>query len=661
MTRARQPADAEARRRVVVEGVRPFVDGGRFAVKRTVGEPITVEADVFTDGHDEVFAILRWCRVDGNGWREVPMVPEGNDRFTATFAPEAIGAHRFEVVGSVDVYGSWRVATANKVAAGGEVAVDLEIGARILDGVAVRGAPPAVARVADRLRSGDSTVLDDDDIVAATRAYADPDRATSSGPLPLDVDRVRARFSTWYELFPRSASPEPGRHGTFADVVRQLPEIESMGFDVLYLPPIHPIGVSNRKGRNNQPVAGPDDLGSPWAIGSAEGGHKAVHPDLGTLADFRTLVDAAAARGIDVALDIAFQCAPDHPYVWDHPEWFRTRPDGSIQHAENPPKRYEDIVPFDFESEAWPALWKELRSVFEFWIDQGVRVFRVDNPHTKPFAFWEWVLADLRRRHPDCIFLAEAFTRPRVLERLAKVGFNQSYTYFAWRDEAWQLRDYFEELTRGPAAEYLRPNAWPNTPDILTEYLQRGGRPAFAVRAVLAATLAASYGVYGPAFEQCVDKAREPGSEEYLDSEKYEARHWDRGRSDSLVPLITRLNRLRREHPALQSNVGLRFHETDNPHLCCHSKRDEATGDTILTVVTTDPYRPQSGNVFLDLTALGVPEGAPFGVRDLLGGAIYTWEGARNYVVLDAATLPAHVLAVEAPRHPAIASAESKP
>ena len=469
------------------------------------------------------------------------------------------------------------------------------------------GAPPLpVARAAARLRSGDAAVLDDDGVAVTARAFSDPTRATTSEQYPLDVDRVRARFSTWYELFPRSAKPaDETRHGTFADVIRLLPEIDAMGFDVLYLPPIHPVGTTHRKGRNNQLVARPDDVGSPWAIGSADGGHKSVHPELGTMADFRALVDAAAARGIDVALDIAFQCAPDHPYVRAHPEWFRTRPDGTIQYAENPPKRYEDIVPFDFESEAWSSLWDELRSIFEFWIDQGVRIFRVDNPHTKAFPFWEWVLGDLRRRHPTASSSPRR-SRVRVLERLAKVGFNQSYTYFAWRDESWELREYFEELTAGPVAEYLRPNVWPNTPDILTEYLQRGGKPAFTVRAILAATLAASYGVYGPAFEQCVDVAREPGSEEYLDSEKYEIVHWDR-RRDSLVPLLTRLNQIRREHPALQSNTGLRFHDTDNANLCCYSKRDGVSGDTILTVVTTDPYRRQEGNVILDLAALGLP------------------------------------------------------
>ncbi len=660
MSRTRVPADSYARRRVAVEIVQPVVDSGRFSVKRTVGEPVAVEADVFAEGHELVSAVLCWRRADTRDWSEVEMRAIGNDRFRECFVPESPGAYRYKVVGTVDRYGSWRAGVAKKIAAAVPVDTDLEIGARLLDDAVGRGAPETVLRAAKRLRAGDAAVVDDVTVADRARAHGDPALATSSSELPLAVDRVRARYSTWYELFPRSCASTDGAHGTLEDVARLLPSIAAMGFDVLYLPPIHPIGVTNRKGPNNQLAAGPGDVGSPWAIGSSLGGHTSVHPDLGTLADFRALVDAAHGHGMEIALDIAFQCSPDHPSVHEHPEWFRMRPDGTIQYAENPPKRYEDIVPFDFESDAWASLWKELRSIFEFWIDTGVRIFRVDNPHTKPFPFWEWVLGDLRDRYPDLIFLAEAFTRPRVLERLAKIGFNQSYTYFAWRNEAWELREYFEELTAAPLADYLRPNVWPNTPDILTEELQRGGRPAFATRAILAATLAASYGIYGPAFELCVRDAREAGSEEYLDSEKYELKRWDRSWPFSLAPLLTRLNRIRAEHPALHSNASLRFHDTDNGHLLCYSKRDAATRDTIVTVVTTDPFRPQSGHVQLDLGALGLVDDRPFVVRDLLGGASYEWSGPRNYVALDAATLAAHVLLVEPARAAGPARSEER-
>jgi len=457
------------------------------------------------------------------------------------------------------------------------------------------------------------------------------------------VDRERARFSTWYELFPRSAAQTPGAHGTFDDVRRRLPYIAGMGFDVLYLPPIHPIGRERRKGVNNAVAAAPGDVGSPWAIGAAEGGHKAVHPQLGTHADFRRLLADARTCGIEIALDIAFQCAPDHPYVTDHPQWFRWRPDGTVQYAENPPKKYQDIYPFNFESADWQALWRELREVIAFWIDQGVLLFRVDNPHTKPFRFWERVIAEIRREHPDVLFLAEAFTRPRIMHRLAKVGFSQSYTYFTWRNTKAELTEYFTELAQGPGREYFRPNCWPNTPDILHEYLQRGGAPAFRARLVLAATLAANYGIYGPAFELMEHTPREPGSEEYLNSEKYQVRHWDLERPDSLAPLIGKINRIRQANPALQSDWSLRFHPVDNDALICYSKTAAAQGNAIVVVVNLDPESAQSGWVALDLAVLGLAADLSFEVHDLLSGARYTWHGSRNYVRLDPSRSPAHI------------------
>ncbi|HEY5899315.1 MAG TPA: alpha-amylase family glycosyl hydrolase [Burkholderiales bacterium] len=478
----------------------------------------------------------------------------------------------------------------------------------------------------------------DDTLLALARAHAPRAGSAQTVAFPVWVDRERARFSTWYEVFPRSLGTE-GRHGTFADVERHLERIQGLGFDVLYLPPIHPIGMTERKGKNNALKAEPQDVGSPWAIGAKEGGHKAIHPELGSMADFEQLVHEAQRRGMQIALDIAFQCSPDHPYVREHPEWFRQRPDGTVQYAENPPKKYQDIYPFDFESPDWKGLWAELKSIFEFWIGHGVTIFRVDNPHTKSFAFWEWCIGELKAKHPEAIFLSEAFTRPRVMHKLSKLGFSQSYTYFTWRNARWELTEYFTELSQDASREYFRPNVWPNTPDILHEYLQQGGRPAFLVRAVLAATLSANYGMYGPAFELMEATPREPGSEEYLNSEKYEIKRWDRERPDSLRPLITRLNAIRRENEALQSDWTLRFHPTDNDQLLCYSKQQ---GDNlILVVVNLDVRFAQAGWVDFDRAP-----GDAYIVEDLVAAGQYTWNGRRNFVQLNPQQLPAHVFRV---------------
>jgi starch synthase (maltosyl-transferring) len=465
------------------------------------------------------------------------------------------------------------------------------------------------------------------------------------------VERERARFSAWYELFPRSTALKAGRHGTFKDVEARLPYVAEMGFDVLYLPPIHPIGRAYRKGANNSIEPARGAPGSPWAIGGPDGGHREIHPELGTPEDFQHLLRTAERHGLEVALDIAFQASPDHPYVREHPQWFRARPDGSIQYAENPPKKYQDIYPFDFETKEWRALWLELHGVIQHWVDQGVRIFRVDNPHTKPFAFWEWALGEVRDRNPDVIFLSEAFTRPHVMYRLAKLGFSQSYTYFAWRNEAWELRQYFTELTRTEAVEYFRPNLWPNTPDILTEFLQSGGRPASALRFVLAATLGASYGVYGPVFELAEVAPLQRGREDYLDSEKYQLRHWDLNRRDSLRPLMTRVNRIRREHPALQQDRTLRFLNTDNDRLLAYAKTSEDGSDVIVTVVNLDPHWRQGGWVEVPATPLaGHP---PYQASDLLNDTTYSWRtDAWNFVDLDPAVTPAHVLQIPRPLLP---------
>jgi starch synthase (maltosyl-transferring) len=448
-------------------------------------------------------------------------------------------------------------------------------------------------------------------------------------------------------MFPRSCANKPGKHGTFKDCEQRLPYVEAMGFDVLYLPPIHPIGKTYRKGRNNAVVAGPNDTGSPWAIGSEEGGHKSIHPQLGTLDDFRSLVKKAKGHGLEVAIDIAFQCTPDHPYVKEHPEWFRKRPDGTIQYAENPPKKYQDIYPIDFESEHWRDLWDELRSVVLFWIDQGVRIFRVDNPHTKAFAFWEDLIGKVKNDYPETIFLAEAFTRPKVMYRLAKLGFTQSYTYFTWRNTKWEFTQYFTELTQTDVREYFRPSLWPNTPDILPEHLQFGGRPAFMARLVLAATLGANYGIYGPAFELCENRPREPRTEEYLNSEKYEIKQWDIDRPDSLREFVARVNRIRKENPALHSNWSLCFHSVDNEQLICYSKQTDDLRNVILTVVNLDFHHTHSGWVDLSLGPLGLKPDQPYQVHDLLTDAHYLWQGARNYVELNPQSVPAHIFRIQ--------------
>ncbi len=449
-------------------------------------------------------------------------------------------------------------------------------------------------------------------------------------------------FSTWYEVFPRSWSDTEGVHGTFADVEKHLDYVADMGFDVVYLPPIHPIGSTFRKGPNNTLGAKADDPGVPWAIGSEAGGHTAIHPQLGTIEDFRSLRDAAASKGLEIALDIAFQCSPDHPWVSEHPEWFRHRPDGTIQYAENPPKKYQDIVPLDFETEDPEGLWATLKGVFDHWIAEGIRIFRVDNPHTKSFPFWDWVIPEIRNDHPDVIMLAEAFTRPTVMNRLAKAGFNQSYTYFAWRSSKDELTRYMADLQE--VSHFFRPAFWPNTPDILTEELQTGGRAAFVSRYVLAATLSPVCGIYGPAYELMEHEPITDGSEEYLDSEKYQIRHWDLERPDSLAPVITQVNRARREHPALQRMAGLAFHPTDNEMIVCYSKR--ADEDVVLVVVSLDPHHTQSGWVTLDLSALGVDPEARFAVNDVLTDRRYQWDGRHNFVELDPQGIPAHVFTI---------------
>jgi starch synthase (maltosyl-transferring) len=648
------------RRRVIIGGVQPEVDAGRFPIKRTVREQVVVEADIFADGHDLLSAVLCYRSAPDAHWTEVPMSPLGlgTDRWQGRFTVLHLGRYVYTVQAWVDHFATWHQALGKRVMAGQDVAVELLIGAELIEAASQRATGMDATRLQEwvaLLRAPLATasaerahlVLDNEPLTRLMAAYPDRRFATTyPRQLPVVVDRERARFSTWYEMFPRSCAPIPGRYGTFKDCEARLPYIAQMGFDVLYLPPIHPIGEVHRKGKNNATVAAADDPGSPWAIGSAAGGHTAVHPQLGTLEDFRHLIAKAQEYGIEIALDLAFQCAPDHPYVHEHPEWFRWRPDGTVQYAENPPKKYEDIYPFDFETAHWQTLWEELKRVVCFWIEQGVRIFRVDNPHTKPLHFWEWLITEVQSTHPEVIFLSEAFTRPKIQYQLAKHGFTQSYTYFAWRHTKEELTRYFLELTRTEVREYFRPNLWPNTPDILTEYLQHGGRPAFMVRLVLAATLGASYGIYGPAFELCEHRPRDEGSEEYLDSEKYQLRHWDLDHPESLKDFIARVNRIRHQNPALQSNRVLCFHAVDNPELICYSKSTADRSDTLIVVVNLSPYHPHSGWVELQLDALGLDPGQPYQMHDELSDARYLWHGRRNYVELHPHNVPAHIFRV---------------
>ena len=649
---APERAAAESPARVVIENVRPEIDGGRFPVKRVVGEKVAVEADIFADGHDEMVCELLYRKEEETVWTEVPMLPLGNDRWRAEFTVAELGQYRYTVRGRIDYFSTWLRDLKRRLEAGQEVRPELPAGAQLAAAAASRAAGvktdarklAALAR--DLEGAGDprekAARLAAPELTALVSQWGDEKDFIRYGrELQVWVDRVKARFGAWYEAFPRSTSSKPGRHGTFDDLIARLPYIAGMGFDVLYLPPIHPVGRTHRKGTNNSLKAGPKDPGSPWAIGDKTGGHKAIHPELGTIEDFKRLVKAAKGHGLELALDIALQCSPDHPYLREHPEWFVHRPDGSLRYAENPPKKYEDIYPLDFTCRDWKSLWDEVKSIFEFWMDQGVRVFRVDNPHTKPFALWEWLIRDLRKENPDLIFLAEAFTRPKVMCRLAKAGFSQSYNYFPWRNSKWELESYFTELTRTEVKEILRPNLWPNTPDILTEYLQFGGRPAFMIRQVLAATLGASYGIYGPAFELCEAAPRTPGHEEYLNSEKYEIKHWDLDRKDSISDLITRVNRIRRSNPALQNDSSLRFFGVDNEQLLAYGK--QSGDDLILMIVNLDPNHKQSGWLELPLREFGLPADKPYQMHDLLADRHFIWRGARNYVELDPRILPAHI------------------
>ena len=658
MSRQHAPSSlhTDGRSRVVIENVHPQVNCGRFPIKRVVGDTTEIEADVFADGHDVVRAALCYKLDSDDEWKKKEMRAVVNDRWTAEFTVDQIGTYKYKISGWIDRFTTWKRGFGKRDASDPDIASDLLVGAELVHGAAelAQGSDRELLQDWERrLRSNSGSgrskpAVESDDLASLMARWDRPSLLSESAEMTVHVDRPKASFSAWYEMFPRSAS-RSGSHGTLKDVEARLPYVASMGFDVLYLPPIHPIGKSYRKGRNNSSVASPDDVGSPWGIGSDEGGHKSIHPQLGTMDDFCALVKAADRNGLELALDIAFQCSPEHPYLREHPEWFRKRPDGTIQYAENPPKKYQDIYPFDFETEQWQSLWDELKSIFVFWIDKGVRIFRVDNPHTKPFAFWEWVIGEIRRDHPDVLFLAEAFTRPKVMYRLAKAGFSQSYTYFAWRDTKWELTRYFADLTHSSVREYFRPNLWPNTPDILPESLQVGGRPAFMVRLVLAATLAGNYGIYGPPFEHGWSTPREPGSEEYLDSEKYQLHQHDLERPDSLKDFIARVNNIRRGSPAISHRGGLNFHTAENEQVICYSRTSPDRTNIVLVIVNLDPHYRQSAWVELPIGEMNLPADRPYQMHDLLTDARYLWHGNRNYVELDPVSSPAHIFRIRRP------------
>lgn len=644
------------RKRVVISNVQPTVDGGLYAAKAVIGIPIKLSADIFTDGHDEIGAEVIIKHNGSKQFQATRMALVNNDHWTATFVPDKIGIYQFQIQAWIDQFASWKLALIKKYHAGQEIAVEAQAGLMLVNEAAALANTKDKAVLQDWVERMSGTgsadeqakMADEEKVTEVMFRYRGKEMVSASNPVSyrIEVDPPKAQFSSWYELFPRSASRKPGEHGTIKDVKALLPRIRKMGFDVLYLPPIHPIGELKRKGRNNSPVAMDGDPGSPWAIGSSAGGHKAIHPQLGTLRDFKELVVAARGHGIDIAMDIAFQCAPDHPYVTEHPEWFKWRPDGTVQHAENPPKKYEDILPFNFESEAWQSLWEELRSIFIYWIEQGVHIFRVDNPHTKAFPFWEWVIREIKAQHPQVIFLAEAFTRPRIMEQLAKIGFTQSYTYFSWRHTKSELEEYVTELTKTPLKNYFRPNFWPNTPDILTPELAGSGEAGHIIRALLAGTLSSCWGMYGPVYEFALHELAH-GKDEYADSEKYEIKHWDWDAYTKTKEVVTRINEIRHANAALQQTNNIDFLETDNDRLIAYVKREETTNNTLIIIVNLDPHHTQSGMVHVPAEKVGMQGADKFEVYDLLGGDRYEWKGGWNYVSLSPWDMPGHILKIE--------------
>lgn len=643
----------DGRKRIIIENVYPEINCGHFPIKRTLGERVHIKADVFGDGHDLIKVVAKYRKKGVEKWQSIPMEFIINDKWEATFTPEELGWYEYTLEGWVDHFASWQKGLKAKFEANQKIEVELKIGSEMMEEAQKKASSSQKTKLnewiqyieANNAAAGVSLCLSDE-VSDLMYELADRGDATEyKHHLLLEVERKRALFSSWYEVFPRSTASEPGKHGTFKDVEKVVPEIAKMGFDVLYLPPIHPIGKSFRKGKDNAPEAQPDDPGSPWAIGSAEGGHKAIHRELGTLEDFQSLIKVAAAQGLEMAIDIAFQCSPDHPYVKEHPQWFKWRPDGTVQYAENPPKKYQDVLPLNFENDDWQNLWKELKSVFDYWIDKGVHIFRVDNPHTKSFRFWHWAISEIKKEHPDIIFLAEAFTRPRVMEQLAKVGFNQSYTYFTWRNTRPEFEKYLTELTKTEVREYYRPNFWPNTPDILPESLQHKGEPAFISRVIMAGTLSASYGIYGPVFEYNYNTPH-PAREEYIDNEKYEIKHWDFTKYSKTKEIISILNRIRKENPALQTTWNIWFADCPNDQLLVYGKIDDEKTNPMIIAVNLDSFFTQGAWVRLPLSEMGLPADKAFWVEDQITGNRYHWHGEWNFVEMDPMKMPAHILKI---------------
>ncbi|PYL41195.1 MAG: alpha-1,4-glucan--maltose-1-phosphate maltosyltransferase [Verrucomicrobia bacterium] len=639
---------------VVIENLQPLIDGGRYPIKRIVGEDLVVDADIFKDGHDVVAAILKWRVLGKRPWRETPMNLVDNDRWrgVCTLYDETI--HEYTVEAWTDTFRSWQAEFTKKFEAGvSDLRSEALEGAALLEAAAKRARDRAdrkrLLELSRQISAGANSeihaIARSGELEVLMATYPDRSAATQYDPSPrVVVDRPAALIGAWYEFFPRSAEGQGDRGATFRDCLIRVDDAKAMGFDVIYFPPIHPIGHTNRKGRNNSIICEPGDPGVPWAIGSEAGGHKAVEPSLGTLEDFDWLQKEVRKRGMEIALDFAINCSPDHPYVKEHPDWFYKRPDGTIKYAENPPKKYEDIYPLNFHCENWRDLWAEMKSIVLFWAERGVRIFRVDNPHTKPVAFWEYLIKGVREKYPDTIFLAEAFTRPKMMKALAKAGFNQSYTYFTWRNTKRELIEYFTELTQTEMSEYFRPNLWINTPDILPFVLQDGGRPAFMIRVALAATLSPLYGIYS-GYELCENEAL-PGREEYLDSEKYQYKERDWNAPGNIKDWIARLNKIRRENRALQLYTNLRFHDAENDAILFYSKMTAARDNIILVVVNLDPHRKHNSFVYVPIENFGQMESDVYQVQDLLSGATYTWRGRRNYVELDPDIQPAHIFLV---------------
>ncbi|MDC6353688.1 MULTISPECIES: alpha-1,4-glucan--maltose-1-phosphate maltosyltransferase [unclassified Robiginitalea] len=635
--------------RVVIDAVRPQLDCGKFFIKRVVGDTVEVSADILPDGHDVMQAEVLYKHQSERRWDSVRMLPLENDRYQASFTVAKQGFYQYKVRGWVDYALNWQHGIGAKIRDGQHVRSELLDGVQYLEHLAKDAGKADRAYARDLIPVFEDAGRYDQAVEAAVSDrlhelfMEHPERrlANTTEPLEVYVDRKKAEFSTWYEFFPRSASPTPGKHGTFADCERLLPRIAEMGFDTVYFPPIHPIGEKNRKGKNNTTEAEDGDCGVPWAIGSRHGGHRAIHPELGTEEDFRQLVRKAGEHGLEIAMDLAFQAAPDHPYIAEHPEWFRKRPDGTMQYAENPPKKYQDIVNFYFETPAYKALWKELLEVTLQWVGFGVTIFRVDNPHTKPYYFWNWLIAEVKKKHPDVLFLAEAFSRPRIMQQLAKQGFSQSYTYFTWREHKQELIDYMVELTQTDMREYYRPNFWPNTPDINPHHLQNAGEAIHLIRYGLAATLSGNIGIYGPVFEYMAN-APLPGKEEYLDCEKYEIRHWDWGVKNKLTHVISKVNAIRREHPALQQTNNIYFCGLENPQMLAYYKWDHLRQDEILVVISLDQFGSQSGFVRIPWEAMGPDSGGALEVVDLMTQTSYRWDKEWNYAELHPG-LPFHI------------------